>query len=81
MSDYREVINNVWVKDNIVSKFNDLECVIFDCDGTLVNINNSYNACIKHTTGFILEKMTGRKTMVRSCYRRNDIEVKNIRRF
>ncbi len=61
MSDYREVINNVWVKDNIVSKFNDLECVIFDCDGTLVNINNSYNACIKHTTGFILEKMTGRK--------------------
>jgi phosphoglycolate phosphatase-like HAD superfamily hydrolase len=61
MSDYRKVMDNVWVKESSVSKFKDLECVIFDCDGTLVDINNSYNACIKHTAGFILERIIGGK--------------------
>jgi phosphoglycolate phosphatase-like HAD superfamily hydrolase len=61
MNDYRKVVDNAWVNENSVSKFKDLECVIFDCDGTLVNINNSYNACIKHTAGFILERLAGGK--------------------
>ncbi len=44
------------IKEGIIA--NNLEmadALILDCDGTLVNINNSYNACIKHTVGFILE--------------------------
>lgn len=61
MSDYRKVMDKVWVKESSVSKFTDIECVIFDCDGTLVDISNSYNACIKHTAGFILERIIGGK--------------------
>jgi phosphoglycolate phosphatase-like HAD superfamily hydrolase len=63
MNEYRKVMDNAWIKESSISKFKelDLECAIFDCDGTLVNINDSYNACIKHTAGFILERMTGGK--------------------
>ncbi len=61
MNDYRKIMDNAWVNESSVSKFKDLDCVIFDCDGTLVNINNSYNACIKQTAGFILERLTGGK--------------------
>ncbi len=63
MNEYRKVMDNAWIKESSISKFKELvlECAIFDCDGTLVNINDSYNACIKHTTGFILERMTGGK--------------------
>ncbi|MFQ5941580.1 MAG: HAD family hydrolase [Nitrososphaerales archaeon] len=61
MSDYSKIMDKAWVNQNSISKFKDLECVIFDCDGTLVDINKSYNACIKHSVGFILERMIGGK--------------------
>ncbi len=61
MNNYSKVTDNVWVKEDSISKFKDLECAIFDCDGTLVNVNNSYNACIKHSVAFILERMIGGK--------------------
>jgi len=61
MSDYKKIMDNVWVKKSSISKLKSLECVILDCDGTLVDIRDSYNACIKHTTGFMLERMIGGK--------------------
>ncbi|MEM2759643.1 MAG: hypothetical protein QXW73_02500, partial [Nitrososphaerales archaeon] len=61
MSEYRKIIDNAWIRENSLAKINDLDCTIFDCDGTLVDVNNSYNACIKHTAGFILERILGGK--------------------
>lgn len=61
MSKYRKIADNISVNEDSLSKFKNLECAIFDCDGTLVNINNSYNACIKKTVGFILERLIGGK--------------------
>jgi phosphoglycolate phosphatase-like HAD superfamily hydrolase len=61
MSKYRKISENISVNEESISKFKNLECAIFDCDGTLVNINNSYNACIKKTVGFILERLIGGK--------------------
>ena len=36
------------------------DALILDCDGTLINVNNSYNACIKYTVGFTLELLFGK---------------------
>ena len=61
MSKYRKIADNISVNEDSLSKFKNLDCAIFDCDGTLVNINNSYNACIKKTVGFMLERLIGGK--------------------
>ncbi|MGH7909405.1 MAG: HAD family hydrolase, partial [Thermodesulfobacteriota bacterium] len=61
MSKYRKIAHNISVNEDSLPKFKNLECGIFDCDGTLVNVNRSYNACIKKTVGFLLERLTGSK--------------------
>lgn len=61
MSKYRKIADNISVKEDSLSRFKDLECAILDCDGTLVNTNNSYNVCIKKTVGFMLERLLGGK--------------------
>lgn len=61
MSKYRKIADNILVNEDSLPKFKNLECAIFDCDGTLIDIRNSYNACIKKTVGFILERMMGGK--------------------
>lgn len=45
----------------IINNLESSDALILDCDGTLVNINNSYNACIKYTVGFILELLADKK--------------------
>jgi phosphoglycolate phosphatase-like HAD superfamily hydrolase len=57
--EYRRIIDNAWIRESSIDRFKSVECVIFDCDGTLVDINDSYNACIKHTAGLVLERMLG----------------------
>jgi len=57
MSKYRKIAENISVNEESLSKFKNLECAIFDCDGTLIDVNNSYNACIKKTVGFMLERL------------------------
>jgi len=61
MSKYRKIADNILVNEDSLQRFRNIECAILDCDGTLVNINNSYNACIKKTVGFILERLLGGK--------------------
>jgi len=61
MSNYRKIADNILVNEDSLSKFKNIECAILDCDGTLVNINKSYNACIKKTVGFMLERLLGGK--------------------
>ncbi|MGH9921187.1 MAG: HAD family hydrolase [Nitrososphaerales archaeon] len=61
MSKYRKIAENISVNEESLSKFKNLGCAIFDCDGTLVDVNNSYNACIKKTVGFMLERLVGWK--------------------
>ena len=41
-----------------IDKIKNLDSVIFDCDGVLVDISNSYDLAIKKTVEFILKKMT-----------------------
>jgi len=49
---YNLINGNIYI-NNIIEG----AAIILDCDGTLVDISESYNACIKHTVGFFLEKL------------------------
>ncbi|RMF29561.1 MAG: hypothetical protein D6752_05725 [Candidatus Nitrosothermus koennekii] len=48
-------------KDIFVNHLELADALILDCDGTLVNINRSYNACIKYTVGFMLELLSNKR--------------------
>ena len=41
---------------NDITSLNDVDAIIFDCDGVLIDITNSYDKAIIKTTDFILKK-------------------------
>ena len=49
------------VKGMLINHLELADALILDCDGTLVNIDRSYNACIKYTVGFILELLFNKR--------------------
>ena len=50
--------DGIFVDTAKIDKIKNLDGVIFDCDGVLVDISNSYDLAIKKTVEFILKKMT-----------------------
>ena len=45
-----------------INSFN-ADCILFDIDGVLVNINSSYNLAIKKTVNFVLKNITGKANL------------------
>ena len=45
-----------------INSFN-ADCILFDIDGVLVNINGSYNLAIKKTVNFVLKNITGKANL------------------
>ncbi|MEM2063031.1 MAG: hypothetical protein QW319_01365 [Candidatus Nitrosocaldus sp.] len=58
---YRDVKGGIMINDGIdlSSSSLSIDAVVLDCDGTLVRINRSYNACIIETAGRILSSLLG----------------------
>ncbi|MEM2856013.1 MAG: hypothetical protein QW416_02810 [Candidatus Nitrosocaldaceae archaeon] len=52
----KQISDGIFVNHTI-----DGDALILDCDGTLVDISDSYNACIKYTVGFFLERLLDKK--------------------
>jgi len=46
----------IYTNGDLLDSIKDLDAVIFDCDGVLINIKNSYDLAIKNTTEYILKK-------------------------
>jgi len=46
----------IYTNGDLLDLIKDLDAVIFDCDGVLINIKNSYDLAIKNTTEYILKK-------------------------
>ena len=46
--------SNMLVSDSIIDELEDLDAVIFDCDGVLVDITESYDTAINITVSYIL---------------------------
>ena len=47
--------NDVYIKNQ--SLLHDIDSIIFDCDGVLIDITNSYDLTIKQTVYYILKNM------------------------
>jgi len=48
-----------YVKTNGLSRLGKVNAVIFDCDGVLIDIRDSYNRAISKTVSYILKALTG----------------------
>ncbi|MCS7141325.1 MAG: HAD family hydrolase [Candidatus Nitrosocaldus sp.] len=54
---YVDLDGGILIGENVTSM--DADALVLDCDGTLVRINRSYNACIVETAGRVLSMMLG----------------------
>ena len=46
----------IYIDSALLDSLTDLDAIIFDCDGVLINIKNSYDQAITKTTEYILKK-------------------------
>jgi len=51
--------DEAYVRKDSVSLLRDVDAAIFDCDGVLIDIRDSYNRAISEAVAYILEKFTG----------------------
>ncbi|MFY9300775.1 MAG: HAD family hydrolase [Candidatus Nitrosotenuis sp.] len=54
---YQNKGGGIYLKNSL--KLDDLDGMIFDCDGVLVDVSKSYDLAIKKTTAYVLEKFAG----------------------
>ena len=47
----------IYLHEGINEKLNDVDSVIFDCDGVLIDITNSYDLAIQRITSYILKEI------------------------
>ena len=48
-----------YIRRDRISQIKEVDGIIFDCDGVLIDIRESYNKAISKSATYILEKMTG----------------------
>ena len=51
--------SNMLVSDLIINDAKDIDAIIFDCDGVLVDITESYDTAINETVSYILKDILG----------------------
>ena len=51
----RKKSNGIYVDDSCIEKLNKVDSIIFDCDGVLIDITQSYDLTIIKTTRYVLE--------------------------
>ncbi len=55
----KEISPGIFAKDSILSQISDVNGIIFDCDGVLVDVSNSYDLAIQRTTAYVLKEIGG----------------------
>ena len=53
---YQRKGNGVYIKRSALSNLNNVDAIIFDGDGVLVDVSKSYDLAIKQTTAYVLKK-------------------------
>src|SRR3970040_1975968 len=53
----QKLTDGIFVDTAKIDKIKTLDAIIFDCDGVLIDITNSYDLAIKKTVDFILKEM------------------------
>ncbi len=54
----KEIERGITINSEKIKKIKKLDSVVFDCDGVLIDVSNSYDQAIKKTVDFILKEMT-----------------------
>ena len=52
-----EVQNGIMIDSTKIEKIKQLDSIVFDCDGVLIDVSNSYDLAIKKTVDFIIKEM------------------------
>ena len=55
----KEINPGIYANDSIISELNDVDGIVFDCDGVLVDVTNSYDLAIQRTTAYVLKEIAG----------------------
>ena len=53
----KNIEDGIYIQDSIQKKIYDVDSVIFDCDGVLIDVTNSYDICIQRTSEYILKEI------------------------
>jgi phosphoglycolate phosphatase-like HAD superfamily hydrolase len=53
----QKIEEGVYAQDGILEEIKEIDGIVFDCDGVLVDITNSYDLAIQRTTSFILKEI------------------------
>jgi len=53
----KQIEEGIYAKDSIFDEIKDIDGIIFDCDGVLVDISNSYDLAIQRTTNYVLKEI------------------------
>jgi len=52
----KKLDDGIFVDTAKIDKIKSLDCIIFDCDGVLIDVSNSYDLAIKKTTDFMIKE-------------------------
>ena len=52
-----EIQNGIMIDSTKIEKIRQLDSIVFDCDGVLIDVSNSYDLAIKKTVDFIIKEM------------------------
>ena len=53
----KQIEKGIYAQDSIFDEINDIDGIIFDCDGVLVDVSNSYDLAIQRTTNYVLKEI------------------------
>jgi HAD superfamily hydrolase (TIGR01548 family) len=54
----KEIEEGIIIDPTKIEKMRNLDSIIFDCDGVLIDVSNSYDLAIKKTVDFVMKEMT-----------------------
>ena len=52
----KEKEEGIYIDDSL-NKINQIDSIVFDCDGVLVDVSNSYDLAIQRTTTYVLKEI------------------------
>ena len=53
----KQIEKGIYAQDSIFDEIKDIDGIIFDCDGVLVDVSNSYDLAIQRTTNYVLKEI------------------------
>jgi phosphoglycolate phosphatase-like HAD superfamily hydrolase len=54
---FKQIEEGIYAQDSIFDEIKDIDGIIFDCDGVLVDVSNSYDLAIQRTTNYVLKEI------------------------